>query len=94
MSQVYAPINPSSLPTRFTREITEAPRPSKVKIPTLELYDGTTDLEGHLAFYKAQTYFEDVNDATTMATSPPPSKVWRKSSSMASIWGASLAFTN
>jgi len=27
----------------FNQEIMEAPRPKKVKIPSLDLYDGTTD---------------------------------------------------
>jgi len=32
------------------------PRLRKVKIPKVELYDGTTDLEEELRVYKAQMY--------------------------------------
>lgn len=35
-----------------------------MKIPNLQPYDGTTDLDKHLRVYKAQTYIQDVDDAT------------------------------
>jgi len=33
-------------------------------MPTLDLYDGTTDPEEHLGIYKAQMYVQDVDDAS------------------------------
>ena len=33
-------------------------------MPTVDLYDGTTDPEEHLGVYKAQMYDQDVDDAT------------------------------
>ena len=56
-----------SLPTfstPFSREILEAPRPHKVKMPSIELFDGTIDANDHLDVYKAQMYVQDVDDAT------------------------------
>jgi len=32
-------------------------------MPTVDLYDGTTDREEHLGVYKAQIYIQDVDDA-------------------------------
>ena len=49
--------------TAFIAEIVNAPRYRKVKIPTMDLYDGTTDPEEHLRVYKAQMYIQDVDDA-------------------------------
>jgi len=48
-----------SLPTfamLFRREILEAPRLRKVKMPSIELFDGTTNPDDHLDLYKAQMY--------------------------------------
>ena len=50
--------------TPFSREILEAPRLSKVKVPSVDLFDGTTDPDDHLDVYKAQMYVQDVDDAT------------------------------
>ena len=33
-------------------------------MPTLDLYDGTTDLEEYLGVYKAQMHIQDVDDVT------------------------------
>ena len=56
---------PITLPfsTPFSAEISNALRYGKVKMPTLELYDGTADPEEHLGVYKAQMYVQDVDDA-------------------------------
>jgi len=32
-------------------------------MPTIDLYDGTTDREEHLGAYKEQIYIQDVDDA-------------------------------
>jgi len=56
-----------SLPTfatPFSREILEAPRLSKVKMPSIELFDETTDLDDHLDVYKVQMYVQDMDDPT------------------------------
>jgi len=45
-----------------TVEIINAPRYGKIKMPTVDLYDGTTDLEEHLAVYKAQMHVQDIDD--------------------------------
>jgi len=57
---------PAALPfsTPFTAEIINNLRYGKVKIPTLDLYNGTTDPEEHLGVYKAQMYVQDVDDTT------------------------------
>ena len=41
------------LSTSFSIEIINAPCYSKVKMPTVELYNGTIDPEEHLGVYKA-----------------------------------------
>ena len=46
----------------FASEIVNAPRYGKVKVPTMDLYNGTTDLEQHLGVYKAQMHVQDVDD--------------------------------
>ena len=46
----------------FSEEIMNAPRSCKVKMPNLELYNGTTDLEEHFGVYKAHMYVQDVDD--------------------------------
>jgi len=40
----------------FSREITEALRLKKVKMPSVEPFDRTTDPDDHLDVYKAQMY--------------------------------------
>jgi len=44
------------LSTPFNAEIINALRYEKVKMPTMDLYDGTTNPEEHLGVYKAQMY--------------------------------------
>jgi len=39
--------------TLFSWEIKEAPHPKKIKLPYVELFDGTKDLDDHLDVYKA-----------------------------------------
>jgi len=36
----------------FRARLTDTPRYEKVKMPTMDLYDGTTDPEEHLGAYK------------------------------------------
>jgi len=57
---------PTALPfsTPFSTEVIDASCHGKVKMPTLDLYDGTTDPEEHLGVYKAQMYEQDVDDAS------------------------------
>jgi len=50
--------------TPYSRENLEAPRLSKVKMPSIELFDRTTDSDDHLDVYKAQMYVQDMDDAT------------------------------
>ena len=50
--------------TPFSREILEAPCLSKVKMPSVDLFDETTDPDDHVDVYKAQMYVQDVDDAT------------------------------
>ena len=49
--------------TPFSAEIINALRCDKVKMPTMDLYDGATKLEEHLGVYMAQMYVQDVDDA-------------------------------
>lgn len=42
----------------------EAPPFPKVKLPTIEPFDGTIDLDDHLSAYKHQMYVQAVDDAT------------------------------
>ena len=49
--------------TPFSTKIVKAPHYEKVKMPNVDLYDGTTDLEEHLGVYRAQMYVQDVDDA-------------------------------
>jgi len=71
--QLDAPIKVSGTGTRpavlpfstpFSAEVINAPRYGKIKMPTMDLYDGTTDPEEHLGVYKAQMYVQDVDDAS------------------------------
>ena len=48
--------------TSFNWEIIEAPRSKKVKMPSIEPFDGTTDPDDHLDVYKAHMYVQDVDD--------------------------------
>jgi len=41
----------------------EAPRPKKVKMSSVEPFDGTTNRDDHLDVYQAQMYVQDVDDA-------------------------------
>jgi len=50
--------------TPFSQEILEAPRLSKVKMPSIDLFDGTTDPDDPVDVYKAQMYVQDVDDRT------------------------------
>ena len=49
--------------TPFSQEITEAPRLKRVKMSSIELFDGTTDPDDHLDVYKVQMCVQDVDDA-------------------------------
>ena len=42
--------------TPFSWEIIEAPRPKKVKMSSVELFEGTSNPDDHLDVYKAQMY--------------------------------------
>ncbi|KAL2902414.1 Activity-regulated cytoskeleton associated protein 2 [Bienertia sinuspersici] len=44
--------------------IMNAPKPHKVKMPTIEPFDGKTDPDDHLAAYKHLMYVQGVDDAT------------------------------
>ena len=48
--------------TLFSAEVINATRYEKVKMPTVDLYNGTTDLKEHLGVHKAQMYVQDVDD--------------------------------
>ena len=48
--------------TSFNLEIMEAPRAKKVKMPSVEPFDITTDLDNHMDIYKVQMYVQDVDD--------------------------------
>jgi len=52
---------PNSTP--FSAEVINASRLEKVKMPTLELYDGTMGLKEHLVVYKTEMYIQDMDDA-------------------------------
>ena len=52
-----------SFSTPFSVEIINALHYGKVKMPTVDLYDGTIDPEEHLGVYKAQMYMQDVDNA-------------------------------
>lgn len=43
-----------SVMTPFSKEIIDTDTKRKIKIPTIDPYDGTTDPQDHLAAYKAQ----------------------------------------
>ena len=47
----------------FSREILEAPRPNKVKMPSVQPFGGITDPDDHLDVNKSQMYIQDVHDA-------------------------------
>lgn len=54
---------PVPFSTPFSTKIVNAPHYEKVKMPTVDHYDRTTDPEEHLGVYKAQMYVQDVDDA-------------------------------
>jgi len=64
VSEIAARLTGLLFSTPFSAEIINAPRYGKVKMPTLDLYDRTTDPEEHLGVYKAQMYVQDVDDAS------------------------------
>jgi len=41
----------------------QAPRLRKVKMPNMELYNGTTNPKEHLGAYKAQMYVQNIDGA-------------------------------
>jgi len=41
----------------------EASHPKKVKMPSVEPFDETTDLDDHLDVYKAQMHVQDMENA-------------------------------
>lgn len=53
-----------SFSTPLGRVIIEAPCPEKVKIPTIDPFDRTTDPDDHLDAYKAHMYVLDVDNIT------------------------------
>jgi len=73
--------------TPFSREILEVPRLSKVKMSSIDLFDGTTDPDDHLNVYKAQMYVEDVDDVTCCRYFPAMLKALPRSGSMDSEGG-------
>jgi len=54
-------------------------------MPTVNLYDGVTNPEGHIGVYKAQMYVQDVDDATCCRYFPATLK------EVAQSWFNSLA---
>ena len=54
---------PALFSNPFNTEIINASRFGKAKMPTVELYNGTTGPEEHLGVYKAQMCIQDVDDA-------------------------------
>ena len=57
--KVFGTATRSSIPpfsAPFSTKIINSPRCGKVKMPMVDLYDGSTDPEEHLGVYKAQMY--------------------------------------
>ncbi|XP_056685908.1 uncharacterized protein [Spinacia oleracea] len=50
--------------TPFCDDIMNAPKEPKVKTPTIEAYDGTTDSDMHLVAYRHHMYVQGTNEAT------------------------------
>ncbi|XP_056698456.1 uncharacterized protein [Spinacia oleracea] len=50
--------------TPFSEDIINAPKEPKVKTPTIEAYDGTTDPDMHLVAYRHHMYVQGTNEAT------------------------------
>ncbi|XP_056688299.1 uncharacterized protein [Spinacia oleracea] len=50
--------------TPFSEDIMNAPKEPKVKTPTIEAYDGTTDPHMHLVAYRHHMYVQGTNEAT------------------------------
>jgi len=66
----------------FNAEVINA-KLGEVNMPTLELYDGTTDLGEHLQGYKAQMYVQDVDDTPHCSNFPATVKGWHNPGSIA-----------
>jgi len=49
--------------TAISHKFTEDPRLKKVKMPSVESLDGTTDSDDHLDVYKTHMYVQDFDDA-------------------------------
>ena len=75
----------------FSEQIMNGHRPQKVKMPNLELYDGTKDPREHLGVYKAQMYIRDVDDLAYCMYFSATLKGWHKSDSVAYLLGSSHA---
>ena len=64
----------------FTASITSHPLPSKFKMPTLDLYDGTRDPCDHIAMFKITMHLQGVPDEITCRAFPTilkgPTRVW------------------
>jgi len=56
VSAIAARVGTVLFSTPISAEIVNAPRYGKVKMPTVDLCNGTTDPEEHLGVYKAQMY--------------------------------------
>jgi len=56
-------MGPIPFSTLLSANIVNALHYGKVKMPTVDLYDRTTDPQGQLGVYKAQMYIQYVNDA-------------------------------
>jgi len=61
-------------------------------MPTLDLYDGTTDLLELLGVYKAQMYVQDVDDASYCRYFPATLKGVAHYGLIVCNWGALRAF--
>ena len=64
----------------FIVSITSYPLPSKFKMPTLELYDGTRDTYDHIATFKMTMHLQGVPDEIMCRAFPTtlkgPARVW------------------
>ena len=56
-------------------------------MPTVDLYDRTTDAEEHQGVYKAQMYVQDVDDAFYCRYFPATLKEWRSLGLTVLPWG-------